>query len=383
MKPSAENVLQLPHGNFHLARLPKRSVELLRAWDAADEYVLTHLFEHGNLTPQSRLLIFNDSFGGLAVPLQQWQPVAVSDSYLSQQATRLNLIANGFETEAVNLRNSLNLPTALFDVVIIKAPKTLAYLEDFLIRLQPCLHDKTQLIVAGMVKNLPAKVWTLVEQLIGKTTTSLARKKARLIFATPEAGRVVPLNPYPICYSLENSPYQLVNHANVFSRDSLDIGTRFLLAHLPKPNAHDEIKQIVDLGCGNGVVGLLLAEHYPEATLHFVDESFMAIASAQTNFQQSLNPAQGKFYVCDGLTEFASDSMDLIICNPPFHQQQTLGDQIAWSLFKHAKRVLKKGGQFWVIGNRHLAYQHSLKKLFTHPVQVATNAKFEIIKACK
>jgi 23S rRNA (guanine1835-N2)-methyltransferase len=237
--------------------------------------------------------------------------------------------------------------------------------------------------VAGMVKNLPAKVWTLLEQQIGKTTTSLARKKARLIFAMPDAGRTVPINPYPVCYPLENSPYQLLNHANVFSRDSLDIGTRFLLAHLPKPNPHDEIKQIVDLGCGNGVVGLLLAEHYPEATLHFVDESFMAIASAQTNFQQSLNPAQGKFYVSDGLTEFANDSMDLIVCNPPFHQQQTLGDQIAWGLFKHAKRVLKKGGQFWVIGNRHLAYQHSLKKLFTQPVQIATNAKFEIIKVCK
>lgn len=375
-----ENVLQLGSERFELQRLPFRSGELLRAWDAADEYLLEYVTAQLQPTDKTRILIFNDSFGALAVGLNHCRPCAVSDSYLSQAATRLNLAANHLPEDCVTLLNSLQQPTGRFDWVLIKVPKTLAHLEDFLIRLQPFIKADSQIIVAGMIKNLPASVWALVERLIGNTTTSLAQKKARLIFATPNPERIIPKNPYPVYYQLENTAYQICNHANVFSRDSLDIGTRFLLAHLPQlPEARD----IVDLGCGNGVVGLMFAEKHPNATLHFVDESFMAVTSAQQNFRQAFPEQQAKFYVTDGLTEFSNASMDLIVCNPPFHQHHSVGDQIALSMFKQAKRVLKKNGQFWVIGNRHLGYQPILKKLFENATLVASNPKFVIIKVTR
>jgi 16S rRNA (guanine1207-N2)-methyltransferase len=376
-----ETLLQLAQDRLYLQRLPLRTGELLRAWDAADEYLLAHISEQIKPDATTRILIFNDSFGALALGLKRWQPTVISDSYLSQTATRLNLAANHLPEHSVSLLNSLQQPSGLFDLVVIKVPKTLAYLEDFLLRLQPLITPHSQIIAAGMIKNLPASVWTLLERLIGHTCTSLAQKKARLIFATPDPKRIIPANPYPVCYPLENTPYQICNHANVFSRDSLDIGTRFLLAHLP---ILPEAAAIVDLGCGNGIVGLMLAEKHPAATVHFIDESFMAVASAQQNFQNAFaTQRQAKFYVSDGLTEFASHSMDLIVCNPPFHQQHTVGDQIALGMFKQAHRVLKKNAQFWVIGNRHLAYQAILKKLFTHATLVASNPKFVIIKASR
>jgi 16S rRNA (guanine1207-N2)-methyltransferase len=126
----------------------------------------------------------------------------------------------------------------------------------------------------------------------------------------------------------------------------------------------------------------LLAQQHPQAMLHFIDESFMAVASAQQNFKQAFETTrQARFYVSDGLTEFANNSMDLIVCNPPFHQQFVVGDQVALPLFKQARRVLKKNGQFWVIGNRHLDYQQTLKKLFADAKVMAFNPKFVIIKA--
>ncbi|MCK5666211.1 MAG: methyltransferase, partial [Thiotrichaceae bacterium] len=71
----------------------------------------------------------------------------------------------------------------------------------------------------------------------------------------------------------------------------------------------------------------------------------------------------------------------LIVCNPPFHQQNTVGNQIALSLFKQAKSVLRTGGELWVIGNRHLGYQVSLQKYFSKVELLASNAKFIIVKA--
>jgi len=69
------------------------------------------------------------------VALSSFQPLAVSDSYLSQQATRLNLAANSLPEHSVRLMNSLETLEGVFDLVLIKVPKTLALLEDELIRL--------------------------------------------------------------------------------------------------------------------------------------------------------------------------------------------------------------------------------------------------------
>jgi len=374
-----ETSLQVAQGCFKLLRFPVEKADKLRAWDAADEYLLNDVADKIRTIKSPKILIINDSFGALAVALHDYNPSSISDSFLAHQATRENLRLNNYALNSVNLFDSLVLPQAAFDFVLIKAPKTLALLEDLLIRLQANLKFDTQLIVAGMVKNMPASIWQTVERLIGATIPSRAVKKARLIYAQPDPQRVIPDNPYPICYQLENTHYQIYNHANVFSRDSLDIGTRFFLEHLPQGNKY---QQVVDLGCGNGVVGLLFAVKNPEAILHFVDESFMAVASARETINHALiNERKATFQAGDALTEFAAHSMDLILCNPPFHQQNIIGNHIAERMFRQAKEVLREKGELWVIGNRHLGYQVSLKRYFPYVRLIASNAKFVILKA--
>ncbi|MFU8789047.1 MAG: methyltransferase [Methylobacter sp.] len=370
--------LTVSQGEFELDRLPKRPRELLRAWDAADEYLLDTFAEQLQPSSATRILILNDSFGALAVALNALQPYALSDSYLSQQATRLNLAANRLPEHSVTLLDSLEPLEGVFDWVLIKVPKTLALLEDQLIRLRPHLTPASRIVVAGMIKNLPTSAWKLLEGLIGPTTTSLAKKKARLIFATFDGGLMTPPSPYPVSYRLENTEYVISNHANVFSRDSLDIGTRFFLQHLP---SRQDACDIIDLGCGNGLVGLIAAERCPAAKVHFTDESFMAVASARDNFQRAFGgQREATFRVGDGLMAVEAASADLILCNPPFHQQHAVGDQIAVSLFKQSKRVLRQGGELWVISNRHLAYHNDLNRLFGAHSVVAANAKFVILK---
>lgn len=373
----SESLLSVPQGAFQLQRLPRRRRELLRAWDAADEYLLNTLAEQSLPAEGSRLLIVNDGFGALATALSAHRPYSLSDSWLCHEATRINLQANGIDTDAVTLLDSLSLPPERIDLLLIKAPKTLALLEEELIRLFPVIGEETRVIVAGMVKGMPGSVWKLLERLLGPTTTSQARKKAKLIFVTPGLS-VKAKSPYPVCYTLEGTAHRICNHANVFSRDSLDIGTRFFLQHLPSGL---DGRDVVDLGCGNGVVGLIAAERNPGARLHFVDESFMAVASARENFHHNLPGREARFQVGDALSDFAAASADVVLCNPPFHQGSTVGDQIARRMFRQAHRVLRRGGELWVIGNRHLGYHKSLKKLFGNCELVASNTKFVILRA--
>lgn len=372
---------EVPQGRFELKRLPYRKSGFLQAWDAADEYLLNCLSKEKKPPLGAQITLLNDSFGALALALHAYQPIAISDSFLSQQATLNNLQRNGLASDSVQLLDSLSIPDKPIDYLLIKIPKTLGLLEYQLHRLRPLLKPSSTIIAAGMVKSLPANAWKLLERLIGPTTPSLAVKKARLIFTAYEPNLRLPANPYPVKYPLENTDFIITNHANVFSRDSLDIGTRLLLQHLPDGS---NCRDIIDLGCGNGVVGLMLAEQLPNSSITFVDESFMAVASAQENFQEAFGgKRQAEFIAGDCLSGFPAGSADCIVCNPPFHQQHAIGDHIAWQMFQQSHKVLRRGGELRVIGNRHLNYHHSLKKLFGNWELVASNAKFVVLKAVK
>ncbi|MCW8888807.1 MAG: methyltransferase [Gammaproteobacteria bacterium] len=376
-----DNQIDVPQGQFQLNRLPHNRRDPLRAWDAADEYLLKHIADEIKPEIGDRILIINDSFGALAVALSNHQPCALSDSYLSQEATRKNLKLNGIAEENVELISSMEVPHGDFELILIKAPKSLALLEDELIRIRPLIKTGSQLIVAGMIKGLAPGVWKLLERIIGPTTTSLARKKARLIFTSPDSELRQTESPYPTCYTLEQSNYQICNHANVFSRESLDIGTRLFLKHIPTSAL---AKDIVDLGCGNGVVGLIASERNPEATIHFIDESHMAIASARDNFNRAFGMQRPATYeIEDGLTKMSDNSVDLILCNPPFHQQSAVGTHLAQQMFNDSKRVLRDSGELWVIGNRHLGYHKSLKQLFGNVTLIDSNKKFVVLKSIK
>ncbi len=369
------------YGKYHLSRLPARKNELLQAWDAADEYVLDTLAHEYKPDNNTSVLLCNDSFGALAVALHECQVETWSDSWLAHQATINNYRANGLDTHQLKLTDSLCLPREKPGMVIIRLPKSLAFLEYQLSCLQKILADETRVIVASMQKNMPASVWQLLEKYLGKTSTSLARKKARLIHVELYAKLpVIRFDPVTV-YQLPGTQFEIANYPNVFSRERLDIGTRFFLEHLPvKPNA----RQIIDLGCGNGVLGLLAAEKMPEAAIFFVDESYMAVESARKNFLKAFAAKRvATFQVGNGLEDYAPGKTDLILCNPPFHQQQAVGDFIARRMFQQSSKVLKQDGELWIIGNRHLGYHKTLKLYFKRVELVASNKKFVILKAGK
>jgi 23S rRNA (guanine1835-N2)-methyltransferase len=174
----------------------------------------------------------------------------------------------------------------------------------------------------------------------------------------------------------------VINHAGVFCADRLDIGTRFFLRHLPGGRGSG---RVVDLGCGNGVVGTAVALADPDAEVVFVDESYQAVASAEATYRVNRPDAddRAEFLVGDGLEGFAPDSVDLVLNNPPFHSQQTTTDATARRMFTGARRALRPGGELWVVGNRHLGYHVTLRRIFGNSELVASDAKFVVLKAVK
>lgn len=371
--------LATPFAQLDLIRQPEMANEPLQAFDAADEYLLAHLHEQG-LGADSRVLLLNDGFGALACSLAaHCQVTSSGDSHLGYLALQKNLARNGLATDRVNFVPASATAEGPFDWVLVRVPKTLALLEEQLIRLHGQLAPGARVIAAAMIKHLPRAAGDLLEQYIGPVQASLAVKKARLLTATPEA-RPAPVSPYPTRYQLDKPAIELLNHANVFCRESLDIGTRAFLPHLPKSLVP---QRVADLGCGNGVLAIAFALANPQAELTLLDESYMAVQSAEANWRAALGERPATFRAADGLADQPRDSLDLVLCNPPFHQQQVVGDFLAWRMFQQARAALVTGGELWIVGNRHLGYHAKLSRLFRGVQQVAANPKFVVLRATK
>lgn len=372
-----------PWGEFALARFPEDPRDRLRAWDASDEYLLRHLAEQG--TPLSgTVVVVGDRWGALVTALAEHRPVQITDSFLTREATRANLARNDVDPDSLRLRTTQDPSPDRVDVLLVRVPKSLALLEDQLLRLAPAVHAGTVVVGTGMVKEIHTSTLKLFERILGPTRTSLAEKKARLIFCTPQPSPKPAASPWPHSYALPDgigvvSGRTVVNHAGVFCAERLDIGTRFFLQHLPDGRS----RRVVDLGCGNGVVGTAVALADPQAEVLFVDESFQAVASAEATYKANGVPAHAEFLVGDGLADVPADSVDLVLNNPPFHSHQATTDATAWRMFAGARRALRPGGELWVIGNRHLGYHVKLKRLFGNSELVASDAKFVVLRAVK
>lgn len=372
-------VLSSPYAQLDLIRQPDQPNEPLQAFDAADEYLLSHLAEQ-RLPASARVLVLNDSFGALAASLHgHVQVVSSGDSFLGHLGLGKNLSRNQLPFDAVPFVPASAAWEGLFDRVLVRVPKTLALLEEQLIRLQGHLAPGAQVIAGAMIKHLPRAAGELLDQYVGPMQASLAVKKARLLIATV-ADRPHAVSPYPTRYLLEAPALELRNHANVFCREGLDIGTRAFLPHLPGDLGS---ARVADLGCGNGVLAIASAVANPLAQYTLVDESYMAVQSAAENWQAALGERTVTLRADDGLASQPADSLDVVLCNPPFHQQQVVGDFLAWRMFQQAREALVVGGALYIVGNRHLGYHTKLARLFRGVDQVAATPKFVILKARK
>ncbi|WP_252307073.1 methyltransferase [Streptomyces griseoaurantiacus] len=393
-----------PQGTYHLTRFPEDPRDRLRAWDAADAYLLRHLAAAGVLeeaggdsggagaascTAFPAVVVLGDRWGALTTALAPHRPTQVTDSFLARQATLANLARAGVDPAAVRLLTTQDPPPDTIDVLLVRVPKSLALLEDQLHRLAPAVRPDTLVLGSGMVKEIHTSTLRTFERILGPTRTSLAEQKARLIHCAPEAHASRGRSPWPYRYALPDgigvlSGRPVTNHAGVFCADRLDIGTRFFLRHLPRARAG---QRVVDLGCGNGIVGTAVALAEPGADVLFVDESYQAVASAEETYRENTAGADraggSEFLVGDGLAELAPGGVDLVLNNPPFHSHQATTDATARRMFTQARRALRPGGELWVVGNRHLGHHLTLRRLFGNSELVASDPKFVVLRAVK
>lgn len=355
-----------PAGLFTLLRPGSGSLKSLQAWDAADEYLIENsLLE----LPNKPVAVFNDQFGALGVCLNKQVKAWVSDSYCAHQALKSNVTQNSLSINfpVLNPLQSWN-ESQQIENALIKLPKNLSYLTQIL---EQCVKNNVHNIyIAGMMKHLPKHILDFLKK-FGEVDRAPFKKKATIYKL--RINKVFESH-YP--KHLTISDLKLVTHANVFGRDKLDPGAAFVIENIHKL---PKVKTAADLCCGSGILGIQYVKFHPECHMSFFDESFMAIQS--TTDSCDLNHIPHKIALWGDGLKGSNDKFDLIICNPPFHEEHTVGDHIARRLFADAQNSLSENGQIVVIGNRHLGYHRLLQKYFKHVSTLASNSKFILMRA--
>lgn len=135
--------------------------------------------------------------------------------------------------------------------------------------------------------------------------------------------------------------FSVISDDGVFSKDGLDRGTESLL----KVCVNQPLKgKVADLGCGIGVVGVILSHFFNNIEMTGVDVNPRSVELANINYEKY--NVNGINKIQDGL-----DGMyDYVISNPPIR----VGKEKMYSLFDNAYDVLNEGGMFiFVIRKSH------------------------------
>lgn len=371
------DVLELSQDRFSLAR-PGAGKSNLRAWDAADEQLIEAA--HELAFEGARVAIVDDGYGALALGLADLAPLNLADSAILPAALAANARINGrFAGPATSW---LAPPSGPFDLLVMKLPRQLDYLSFLLRWANGVLAPEGQLLAGGMIKHLPDRSVDVFDELVATEQVYRARRKARLVRCRAGQGA---LEDWPGLWRGYISPdpvggVELQALPAVFGRDRLDIGSRLLLE--PITRAASELvagARVLDLACGNGVLGLTALAANEKLALSFADVSSQAVASARRNAEARFPDAGAGFHHCDGIPG-GEGRYDLILLNPPFHEGGVVGDHIALRLFQQASRVLAPQGRMLVVGNRHLGYHRSLRQWF-RVKQLEADPRFVVFEA--
>ncbi|MHA1192052.1 MAG: methyltransferase, partial [Promethearchaeota archaeon] len=90
----------------------------------------------------------------------------------------------------------------------------------------------------------------------------------------------VSLKIYTVPVSLRRHLYMFKTITGVFSYKKLDLGTKVLVDHMIIP---DKPSVLLDLGCGYGVIGIVLAYESTFSSVYFIDVNKRAIWCTREN----------------------------------------------------------------------------------------------------
>ena len=334
-----------------LRRSPDVEAPNLYAVDAADRLLLDSVLLAGR-----ELTVLGDHYGALtlgALHLGARHVRVHTDRLTSELSLRANAARVALDDFSVHGLGPEVLEGA--DLVLLALPRSLAALDELAGAVARHASPSVVLHAAGRVKHMTLAQNDVLRRHFADVSAGLAQQKSRVLTAS---GPLPSPDPWPQRETHADLGLTLCAHGAAFGGTAVDLGSRFLLSHLGqmKPDA----VEVVDLGCGTGLLACAVKAARPGVRVLASDESWAAVASCRAT--ATANGLDVTVVRDLGLSQQPDASADLVLLNPPFHIGAAVVPSVAHPLFADAARVLRPGGELWTVFNSHLDHKAALRR---------------------
>ena len=178
-------------------------------------------------------------------------------------------------------------------------------------------------------------------------------------------------------YELEGNKLKFITDNGVFSKNHVDIATAFMMKTI-----YCELKgDVLDVGCGYGVIGITAAKNSDVTSVTMLDVNRRALDLAKRNAIKNKVDGKIKIIESDGF-EKIEEKYDTIITNPPIRA----GKSVIYKMYEDAKEHLKDGGVLYLVINKKHGAPSTitfLNTLFNSCEVLDKKTGFNVIKCVK
>ncbi len=147
--------------------------------------------------------------------------------------------------------------------------------------------------------------------------------------------------PRSISFEILGKAFHFASNDGVFSKSSLDEGSAILIKTLLQTRKISG--NVLDLGCGYGPIGIILAAFHEEAKFLLVDINTRACALAREN-ARAMNLSNVEVRVSNSFSG-VKETFQNIVTNPPIRA----GKKVMYAMFQSAYEHLTFNGSFYFV----------------------------------
>lgn len=164
-----------------------------------------------------------------------------------------------------------------------------------------------------------------------------------------------------------------VTRPGVFSADGPDHGSVMLAQALPM----DLRGRIGDLGAGWGYLARAILTRPRVTHVDLVEAEHTALDCACRNVPDP----RAQFHWADATLFRPEKLWSAVVMNPPFHNGREADPALGLAFIRAAQKGLAPDGTLWMVANRHLPYELTLRALFRTVEVVQADGSFAVTKA--
>ena len=184
--------------------------------------------------------------------------------------------------------------------------------------------------------------------------------------------------PRLICYSFNGVDFSLESDNGVFSKNELDKGSELLIEQLLPIDLGENI---LDIGCGIGVIGLTLAYFHPSLKVCLTDVNTRALSLCNEN-ANSLKLSQRVTILQSDIYQKIEGKYSSIVSNPPIRA----GKKVTYEIYKGALDHLIDSGSLYIVIRKNQgakSVMSYLEELFGNVALLAREKGYYVLKATK